>query len=128
MASKRRRKRRFPKKRWSFRGLRVQPEFNKPLAGSAGMPTELVLPMNELHTRALKRIADGRLPLALSTGIDAGYGAGVQCDLCDQPIAADKAEYDVTDHGSGKSLHFHRACHLAWQRECAQRLTDFPSP
>jgi hypothetical protein len=90
------------------------------------MPTEPVLPMKELHARALKRIADGRLPLALSTHIDAGYGAGVQCDLCDQPIAADKIEYDVADRSTGKSLHFHLACHMAWQRECAQRLTDLP--
>jgi hypothetical protein len=64
----------------------------------------------------------------LSTHIEAGYGAGVECDLCDQPIAADKIEYDVTDAISGKRLHFHIACHLAWQRECALRLRDFRPP
>jgi hypothetical protein len=30
----------------------------------------------------------------------------------------------VTDPGSGNRLHFHIACHLAWQHECAIRLRD----
>jgi len=90
------------------------------------MPHEPVLPESELRWRALQRIEDGRLPLVLSTRIDAGYGTGVQCYLCDQPIAADKIEYDITDH-NGKLLHFHFACHLAWQRECALRLRALPS-
>jgi hypothetical protein len=85
------------------------------------MPTEPVLPESELRARVLQRIEDGRLPLAVSTHIDAGYGAGAQCDLCDQSIASDKIEYDVTDPRGGR-LHFHLACHLAWQRECARRL------
>ena len=91
------------------------------------MPTEPVLPESELRACALERIADGRLPLVLSTRIDAGYGAGLPCDLCSQPIAADKIEYDVTDPRSGKTLCFHITCHLAWQRECAMRLKDSPS-
>jgi hypothetical protein len=90
------------------------------------MPTEPVLPESELRARVLQRIDDGRLPLVLATHIDAGYGAGVLCDLCDLPIAADKVEYDVTPPGSGTRLHFHIACHLAWQRECALRLRDIP--
>ena len=92
------------------------------------MPTEPVLSETELRSRVLQRMEDGRLPLILSTRIDAGYGAGDRCDLCDQPIVADKVEYDVTDPDSGKRLYFHIACHFAWQRECALRLRDFPSP
>jgi hypothetical protein len=90
------------------------------------MPTEPVLPESELRSRAVERIEDGRLPLVLSTTIYAGYGQDVQCDLCDQPIARDKIEYDVTA-GNDKRLHFHIACHFAWQRECALRLRDIPS-
>jgi hypothetical protein len=90
------------------------------------MPTEPVLPASELRARALQRIEDGRLPLVLSTHIYAGYGAGVRCALCDQPIASDKIEYDVTDPRSEKCLHFHLACHTEWQRECAL-LRDSPS-
>jgi hypothetical protein len=92
------------------------------------MPTEPVLPESELRSRVLQYIEDGRLPLMLSTHIHAGYGAGVQCDLCGQPIARDKVEYDVTAPDSGTRLHFHFACHSAWQRECALRLRRFPSP
>ena len=92
------------------------------------MPTEPVLPESELRSRALQRIGDGRLPVVLSTRIDAGYGTGIRCDLCDQPIASDKIEYDVADPRSLKLLRFHLACHLAWQRECAIRLRDFRPP
>ena len=89
----------------------------------ACMPTNPVLPESELHARVLQRIDDGRLPLSMSTLIDAGYGTAARCDLCDQAIASDKIEYDVTDPRGGRRLHFHLACHLAWQRECARRLS-----
>jgi len=91
------------------------------------MPTEPVLPESELRSRVLQRLEDGRLPLVPSVDIVAGYGAGIKCDLCDLPIAADEIEYDVTDPRSRKSLHFHMACHLAWQRECTLRLNP-PRP
>jgi len=61
------------------------------------MPIEPVSPESELRSRVLQRIEGGRLPLMLSARIDAGYGEGVRCDLCDKPIAPDKIEYDVTD-------------------------------
>jgi len=89
------------------------------------MPTEPVLPESELHARVLLCIEDGRLPVVLSTTIYAGYGQGIPCDLCDQPIDCDKIEYDVTDPRGGKWLHLHFACHSVWQRECALRLRDF---
>ena len=92
------------------------------------MPTEPVLPESELRPRVLKAIEDRRLPLVLSTTIYAGYGRGNTCDLCDQQIAADKIEYDVTDPRGGRWLHFHFACHSVWQRECALRLKDFQPP
>ena len=88
------------------------------------MPTEPVLPESELKARVLQRLEDGRLPLVMSSHIDAGYGGGYSCALCDQPIASNKVEYDVTDPRSGTRLRFHLACHLAWQRECALRLRD----
>ena len=92
------------------------------------MPTEPVLPESELRSRVLQRSEHGRLPVALSTTIYAGYGQGIQCDLCDQPIARDKIEYDVADTRGDERLHFHFACHAAWQRECALRLRDFRPP
>ena len=92
------------------------------------MPTRPLLPESELRVRVIQRVEDGRLPLVLSTQIDAGYGTGVQCDLCDQPIAADKIEYSVTDSRTGKRLYFHVACHSMWQHECARRLRNFPPP
>ena len=87
------------------------------------MPTEPVLPESELSCRVLQRIEDGRLPIMLSATIYAGYGQGARCDLCDEPITVNKIEYDDID-STGKRLHFHIACHLAWQRECALRLRD----
>ena len=53
------------------------------------MPTGAVLPESELRARVLQYIEDGRLPVVLSTTMYAGYGRGVQCDLCDRsPIRA----------------------------------------
>ena len=92
------------------------------------MPAEPVLPESELRSRVLQRIEDGRLPVVLSTAIYAGYGRGFQCDLCDQPISRDKIEYDVARPRGDERLHFHFACHVAWQRECALRLKDFRAP
>jgi len=92
------------------------------------MPTEPVLPESELRSCVLQRIEDGRLPVMLSTIIHAGYGQGIQCDLCDQPIVRDKIEYDVADPRRDGRLHFHFACHAAWQHECALRLKDFRPP
>jgi hypothetical protein len=88
------------------------------------MPTEPVLPEHELHARVLQCIEDGRLPCVLASHIDAGYGTGVLCDLCNRSIAPDKVEYDVTDPKSGRRMHFHFACHAIWQRECALRLRE----
>jgi len=92
------------------------------------MSTKPVLPEHELRALVMQRVEDGRLPLVLSTSIDAGYGTGGQCDLCNQPIAADKVEYAVTDSHTGRRLYFHVACHSMWQHECARRLRDFPPP
>ena len=92
------------------------------------MTSEPALPENDLHSRVLQRIEEGRLPVALSNTIHAGYGQEAQCDLCDQSIAPDNVEYDVDDPRGGKTLHFHSACHSAWQHECALRLQDSPAP
>jgi len=74
--------------------------------------------------RAVERIQDGRLPCVSATGIDAGYGTGILCALCDQSIVPDKIEYDVTDPKSSTRMDFHFAYHEVWQRERAQRLKD----
>ena len=92
------------------------------------MPTEPVLPEAELRAKVVQRIEDGRLPCAIATHIDAGYGTRAMCNVCDQPIAPDKIEYDVTAPESGRRMHFHFACHAAWQRECALRLKDSRRP
>jgi len=91
------------------------------------MPIEPVLPESELHTRVIQRIEEGRLPLMLPTRINAGYGTGAQCDLCDQPISATRVEYEVFDQRTGRHFYFHVACHSLWQCECAERLRDTPS-
>jgi hypothetical protein len=81
------------------------------------------LPESELRSRVLQHIQNGKLPTVFSTVIYASYGQGIDCDLCDQPIAVNKIEYDVADPRDDKlRLHFHLACHVAWQRECAQLI------
>ena len=91
------------------------------------MPIERVLPESELRARVIERIKDGRLPVVLPIRINAGYGTGLPCDLCDRPVPAQKVEYEVIDQRTGTRLYFHVACHSVWQRECAERLRHTPS-
>jgi len=68
------------------------------------MPEDSVLPERELRARLIRRMEDGRLPVALPTRINAGYGSGAQCDLCDQPIAAHQVEYEINDARAAKVI------------------------
>jgi len=58
--------------------------------------------------------------------MDAGYGSGAVCRLCEQPIDHDHIGYEVTDARDGSSLLFHLTCHRAWQLECADKALPRP--
>jgi hypothetical protein len=93
-----------------------------PPASRCDMRTETVLPESELRLRAQERMADGRLPVRMVTLIEASYGRGNVCCVCDRPITPDKVEYDVVDPRDTKYLSLHFSCHVIWQRECAQHI------
>jgi hypothetical protein len=88
------------------------------------MPTEADLLERELRRRVVRRIDDGRLPVALLKRIDGPYGTRRVCRVCDQPITCDSVDYDVVDFRKTThlSLSFHSACHGIWQQECAHRV------
>jgi hypothetical protein len=86
------------------------------------MATGATLLESELRLRVLRRIDDGRLPVALVSVIDASYGSGKVCCVCDRPITRDAVEYDIVDPRSTNCLSFHFSCHVIWQQECAQHV------
>ena len=86
------------------------------------MTTEAALLEIELRLRVQRRINDGRLPVVLVRGVEASYGTGEVCCVCDQPITSDTVEYDIVGSGGTDYLSFHLFCHVIWQLECALRV------
>lgn len=77
-------------------------------------------PMSDDDLRLIARagIDDGRFPMTISHCVQARYGSGIRCHLCERPIERHHIEYDVSDPRDGHSLPFHLACHGIWQLEC----------
>jgi hypothetical protein len=72
-----------------------------------------------LREQVRTRIDSGALPQVAPARLLAGYGENQPCALCGQPITPTQVEYDVElNYGAErKTLHFHLACHAAWQLE-----------
>jgi len=72
-----------------------------------------------LREQVRTRIASGALPQAAPARLFAGKGSNETCDVCGQSISPTQIVYDVeVTQGAGrKNLHFHLACHAAWQLE-----------
>lgn len=73
-----------------------------------------------LREQVRTRIASGALPQVAPARLFGGYGTNQTCDVCGQPISPTQIVYEVelTQGGSkGRTLHFHLACHAAWQLE-----------
>jgi hypothetical protein len=74
----------------------------------------------ELRKRARELIQEGKLPDRAPVRVWAGPGSERPCALCGEAIPASDVEYEV-DTAVGrarKTIHFHFACHAAWQFEC----------
>lgn len=77
---------------------------------------------NALRVSARERIEHGRLPVVRPAQVVAGYGSGHICEVCDCPITARQAEYEVEDVCADRKLRFHAECHGAWQCECTRMM------
>ena len=86
------------------------------------MPYGPRLSEQDLCSRIQQRIEDGRLPVALSKSLTAGYGSGDTCSGCSEAIFADHVEYELTDPRDGGQLTFHLSCHVIWQLKCMRRI------
>ena len=69
---------------------------------------------------ARKRIATGTLPVLRVSDLDAGYGGGDSCCVCDEQINALQVQYDV--QAPHRRLRFHIKCFALWQLECARLI------
>lgn len=85
------------------------------------MPQGPRLSLN-LRSMAGERIRDGRLPVKFSLVVDAVYGAGASCSVCEHPIEQHRVRYEEADAQNGESMMFHLACHAAWQLECLKHM------
>jgi hypothetical protein len=90
------------------------------------MPIGSSLSNDQLRSLARERLNDGRLPEAILTTLDAGYGGGESCVLCDELILPGHTEYVIADPRHGEALLFHLRCHHAWQLECIARFRSRP--
>lgn len=84
------------------------------------MPYGSRLSEEDLRSIARQLISDGRLPVIFSENLFGGYGSGLPCCLCEQPIERKHVEYEVTDPRNGRAFRFHLVCHAAWELECVQ--------
>jgi hypothetical protein len=94
------------------------------------MPTESQLRDVALRRLIRQRIDAGELPLMLSKTISVGFGSGLDCLGCRQPIEREHIEYHAFGVSYGTALRLHWGCHVLWQLECVERtrLQDGISP
>jgi hypothetical protein len=64
------------------------------------------------------KVLIGQLPKRTTTKSWVGYGSGLLCDGCDQPITATDVEHAVDAIGLG-TLHFHKRCMQFWETASA---------
>ena len=88
------------------------------------MPTDAAMLQSELRLRVQRRIEDGCLPAEPDNQVDASYGEGDTCSVCDQPITRYQVEYHSVDLRTIKYLSFHLPCYAIWKRECERRVAD----
>lgn len=88
------------------------------------MPSHATPVPSGLLLRVRRLIEDGRLPTESDSRIDACYGEGGTCSLCDQPITSTQVKYDCFDARTAKDLSFHFSCYTIWQCECKVRVAD----
>jgi hypothetical protein len=85
------------------------------------MPTESQLRDVALRALIRARIEAGKLPLVLSRTISVGFGSGLECMGCRQPIGREHIEYHAFGVSYGTAIRLHWGCHILWQLECIER-------
>ena len=85
------------------------------------MPTESQLRDAVLRALIRQRIDAGELPLMLSKTISIGFGSGLACLGCRQPIEREHLEYHAFGVSYGTAVRLHWGCHVLWQLECVER-------
>jgi hypothetical protein len=66
-------------------------------------------------TRIVDKLKREQLPAAKPVKVWAGFGNGRTCAGCDDPILLADVEHEL-DFEDGRTLRFHAACALLWQR------------
>ena len=90
------------------------------------MDTERESTDGALRARIGRLIDAGRLPLQAARRIFGGYGSGIRCAACEEPITSDQVEYEL-EHGPASMLNMHLTCYSLWQVHCAMRARRHPT-
>lgn len=85
------------------------------------MPTESQLRDATLRTLIRERIGAGNLPLMLARTISVGFGSGLDCLGCRQPIEREHIECHAFGVSYGTAVRLHWGCQVLWQLECVAR-------
>jgi hypothetical protein len=76
-----------------------------------------------LRERARMRMRLGSLPMCHPEASYAGYGTGMQCVVCEQPISRADVEFEMgfpdLNHLTTVIIHMHFKCRLIWETERA---------
>jgi len=73
-------------------------------------------PSDDLPHSIREKILAGGLPKENCRVTWFGFGTGVVCTACDQPIAADDVEVECDLPGGG-TIRLHRKCYDVWSNE-----------
>ena len=73
-----------------------------------------------LAGRIRTKLDAGQLPRSLSLALWSGFGSGIQCDGCQEPILKSQAEYQVQTDGVPNDR-LHKGCAALWQAELLRR-------
>ncbi len=74
-----------------------------------------------IRERINAMLSGGQLPPRAANSINAAYGNGRRCDICDESTAPAEVTYElhVSAAGEARSIFLHFACYDLWERERA---------
>jgi hypothetical protein len=82
-----------------------------------------------LRARARERIAQNLLPHSKPLRVWGGYGSGLVCSLCDEPIHPNEPEMELEYEASGHHpvVRFHLRCQVLWDAARQVKMSQWIS-
>ena len=81
-----------------------------------------------LRDEIRRKLDAGALPTKPPNKIYTGYGSGVTCDACGDPIRADQVECELNYPDEHRTCRLHLACAGLWEAVRLTRSLDSATP